>query len=171
MQNQETIENRKKLIQLIHIGKHKLCMDEYTYREFLKNATGKTSSTQMEFWQLQKVVGLLRLKGFSTPKTYKSKSKGNKQGYVKYIKNEQLPVSSNIAYKIRAIWINMYKDGLIKDGTDAGLNAFIRHQMRNTHSAQGDKVLVFSYEKLNDTQADLILKRLYAWRRRLRQEA
>ncbi len=171
MKSQNTRENRKKLIQLIHVAKHKLNIDEYAYRQLLKNITGKSSSKDMAVWELEQVIAVLRKKGFASPKkSYKRTSRVNKNDYVKYAKNDQLPVKSNMAYKIRATWINMFKDGLIKDGSDAGLNAFIRHQMRNTHKAHNDKILAFTYEQLNDMQADLMLKRLYAWRKRLLQE-
>lgn len=169
--------NKKKYIQLIHIAKHQLQIDEMTYRDLLKNLTGKSSSKDMTIPELYKVLEHLRMKGFKkTTGTYVRKTRQKATGayakkpYINYKKNTELKVKSNSAYKIRAIWIHMFKQGLIKDGSDSALNAFIRRQMKNTHYAQGDKVWVFSFDKLNNAQADLMLKRLYAWKKRLAEE-
>lgn len=177
------MHDKKKYIQLIHIAKHQLQIDEMTYRDLLKNLTGKTSSKDMTIPELFKVIENLRMKGFKKADgTYAKKSKakkGNstyaKKPYVNYTTNKKMQVTSKKVthpiYKIRAIWIDMFKQGLIRDGSDSSLNSFIRHQMRNTHNARNDKVLVFHWQALNEQQADLILKRLYAWKKRLAQES
>jgi len=57
---------KEKAIQLIHIAKQQLRMDELSYRMLLKNITGKTSSTKMTISELVKVLTEMEAKGFRT---------------------------------------------------------------------------------------------------------
>lgn len=60
---------RNKLIQLIHVAKRELSLDDSTYRAVIKNSTGKESSKDCTTPQLRKVLDALKTKGFSvTPK-------------------------------------------------------------------------------------------------------
>lgn len=55
---------RKKLIQLVHVGKSKLGMDDATYRAFLMGVCGKDSAATMSERQLAGVVRAMRKLGF-----------------------------------------------------------------------------------------------------------
>ena len=55
---------KAKYIQLIHIAKHKLSIDESTYRSLLMNLTGKSTCKQMKVTELDKVLSALETKGF-----------------------------------------------------------------------------------------------------------
>ncbi|OOF50287.1 GemA protein [Rodentibacter genomosp. 1] len=59
------MDNRKRLITKIHIGKKQLGLDEETYRQFLANLTGKTSCAAMTEEELHKVLGEMVKKGFN----------------------------------------------------------------------------------------------------------
>lgn len=48
--------NKPKLIQLIHIGKSKLCLDDDTYHSLLVAMTGKDSTKAMNIGELNKVL-------------------------------------------------------------------------------------------------------------------
>lgn len=56
--------NQPKLIQLIHIGKSKLCLDDDTYRSLLVAMTGKDSTKAMTASELNKVLARLKQLGF-----------------------------------------------------------------------------------------------------------
>jgi hypothetical protein len=60
----ESENRRKKLIQLIHIGKGKLGMDEEAYRAFLDGVCGRDSAAQMTVRQLEQALKAMRKNGF-----------------------------------------------------------------------------------------------------------
>ena len=100
-------KTKPKLIQLIHIAKQKLAMDEYSYRAMLERVTGKTSCKEMSVAELMKVEAEMEAKGFKKT-SRRNHSPSGKSAVVK----------SNIAYKIRAIWIEMSKQGIVRDGSE-----------------------------------------------------
>ncbi|MDR0494148.1 MAG: regulatory protein GemA [Treponema sp.] len=60
-----TSENkRKKLIQLIHVGKSKMGMDEDMYRAFLTGVCGRDSAAKMTVRQLEQALKAMRNNGF-----------------------------------------------------------------------------------------------------------
>jgi len=56
---------RKKLIQLIHIGKAELGMNDEAYRVFLSGHCGRDSAAKMTIRQLEQVLKALRDNGFA----------------------------------------------------------------------------------------------------------
>jgi len=62
-----TQERRKKLIQLIHIGKGKMALLDDEYRAFIEGVTGKKSCTEMSERQLVAVLRSMRQNGFIQP--------------------------------------------------------------------------------------------------------
>ena len=73
-----TTENRrKKLIQLVHIGKAKLGMDDEAYRAFLAGTCGRDSAAKMTVRQLEQALRAMRNNGFEqTPSRVKPEEKG-----------------------------------------------------------------------------------------------
>jgi len=55
---------RKKLIQLIHVGKSKMGMDEEAYRAFLNGVCGRDSAAKMTIRQLEQALKAMRENGF-----------------------------------------------------------------------------------------------------------
>jgi len=67
MASPEAKNRRRRLIQLIHIGKAKLGWDEAAYRCFLAGAAdGVSSCAGMTIRQLERVLGGMRRCGFVT---------------------------------------------------------------------------------------------------------
>ena len=64
MRSQTTENKRKKLIQLIHIGKGKLGMNEEAYRAFLSGHCGRDSTKKMTIRQLEQALKAMRQNGF-----------------------------------------------------------------------------------------------------------
>jgi hypothetical protein len=60
-----TLEKKKKLIKLVHIGKSKLGFDDEAYRAFLEGVCGKSSSSKMTVRELEKTLKSMRSLGFS----------------------------------------------------------------------------------------------------------
>lgn len=107
---------KPQLIKLIHIAKHKLRIDEDTYRTILRNETGKNSCKVMTIVELMKVFDHFEKSGFkrTTKRKYSPASSNAK-------------VKHDIALKIRAVWIEMHKAGVIRDGSEDALNKFVRN--------------------------------------------
>ncbi|MDR0455402.1 MAG: regulatory protein GemA [Treponema sp.] len=59
-----TENKRKRLIQLIHVGKAELGMDDGAYRAFLDGACGRGSAAEMTVRQLERAVRAMRKNGF-----------------------------------------------------------------------------------------------------------
>jgi hypothetical protein len=64
MASEKTKNNKKKLIQLIHIGKAKMGLSDDAYRAFLEGASGKRSCTDMTIRQLESALRSMRGNGF-----------------------------------------------------------------------------------------------------------
>jgi hypothetical protein len=73
-----TIKNRRnRLIQLVHIGKAKLGMNDEAYRAFLAGVCGRDSAAGMTIRQLERVLKAMRNNGFEqTPNRVKPEEKG-----------------------------------------------------------------------------------------------
>jgi len=65
MRSQTTENKRKKLIQLIHIGKGKMGMDDEAYRVFLSGCCGRDSTKKMTIRQLEDALKAMRKNGFN----------------------------------------------------------------------------------------------------------
>ena len=84
-----TTENRrKKLIQLIHIGKVKMALTEDAYRAFLEGAAGKQSCVDMSERELAAVLRVMRGNGFGcAPRRVKPEERGGAtMAQLEYIK-------------------------------------------------------------------------------------
>jgi len=72
-----TENRRNKLIQLVHIGKVKLGMDDVAYRAFLDGVCGKDSAAKMTVRQLEQTLKAMRKNGFvQLPNRVKPEEKG-----------------------------------------------------------------------------------------------
>lgn len=66
---------KKKMMQLVHIGKNKLGLDDGTYREMLYQVTGKSSSKDCTAATLRKVVDQMEQHGFKVTPAKKHQTK------------------------------------------------------------------------------------------------
>jgi len=77
MRSATTENRRKKLIQLIHIGKGKMGMNEEAYRAFLSGSCGRDSTKKMTLRQLEQALKAMRKNGFEqNPNRVKPLEKG-----------------------------------------------------------------------------------------------
>lgn len=100
------------LIQKIHIAKAQLGLDDDTYRAALVSVTGKDSSKAMSDAEREKVLRHFQKAGF------KPKGKAFTGPSTKY------------AAKIHALWISGWNLGVIRDNSDAAMEAFILRQTK-----------------------------------------
>jgi hypothetical protein len=70
-------EKRKKLIQLVHVGRSKLGWDDEAYRAFLGGLCGKESAAAMSEKELEKALKEMRRLGFKgAPRRVKEDERG-----------------------------------------------------------------------------------------------
>ncbi|BDE03425.1 TPA: regulatory protein GemA [Pasteurella multocida] len=152
---------KAKYIQLIHIAKHKLALDEFTYRAFLETTTGKTSCKQMKIAELDSVLTSLESKGFKNKATGFNKKRTTKD----YSPSSATAVvKHDIALKIRAVWIDMSKHGFLRDGSEEALNQFVRNVINPI--LKPEKLMVLGVAALDYRQGTIVLERLKKWRER-----
>ena len=112
-------DQRKRLLALIHIAKKDSRMSDGDYRTFLKSVTGLDSSKDMDAAQLQAVVDGFRQMGW-------------KVGTCQSIKGKLSPKTraqkgrKSMASKIRALWIECFKAGVVTNRYEEGLNAYVQ---------------------------------------------
>lgn len=131
-------DKKKKLIQLIHIAKSQLSMEDELYRDVLESTTGKTSTKQMTLQQLEAVIDRFKTLGF----TVESK---NKTG----VKNLASDDQSRL---IRHLWLLLHGAGEVRNPSELALASFVERQT-------GISALQF----LSTAQASAIIERLKKW--------
>lgn len=107
--------NRAKLIQFIHIAKSQMGMDTDTYRQMLLSITGKTSTSDMNPGQLNKVLTAMKAKGFVVKPSSKARTTRQLADYPQ-------------AKKLRALWLEMYAQGIVRDSSEEALRRWVKRE-------------------------------------------
>ncbi|WP_102798754.1 gp16 family protein [Bowmanella denitrificans] len=153
MQHNKAIQDaRKRLIAKVHVGKAKLGLDDDTYRAMLVQITGHNSAAALRPKQLHDVLEHMQSKGFKPSKT------GQRR---------QSPKSGNSRLaevdKIRAIWIDMARQGFVRDGSEAALDAWIKRQTAKANNGVGVESVAWQ----SGGMALSNLESIKAWHKRL----
>ncbi|ASU16898.1 MULTISPECIES: gp16 family protein [Actinobacillus] len=154
--------DKTKLIQLVHIAKQQLNIDDLSYREILKRLTNKTSSTKCTIVELHKILHELQKKGAKVKWFAKSAKKTTAYSPA----TGETPVKSEITHKIRAVWIQMGKHGFLRDASEKALNAYMRKIINKNRS-----VLVLNVGALDVNDASQLLEILKKWHFRVMKKA
>lgn len=134
--------NKKtKLIQLIHVGKKQLGLDDDLYREVLESTTGKNSSKLLTVQQLEAVLDRMKQLGF----TVEAKEKTG-------VKNLADDAQSRL---IRHLWLQLHEAGQIRNGSEQALAKFVEN-----------RVHVSALQFLCSHHADMIINHLREWCKR-----
>lgn len=141
---------KAKLIQLIHIAKGQLGLDDDTYRAALLGAAGKTSCSKMSLPELNKVLEHFKQAGFKTKakRRLSPKSSSTQLGEIN---------------KIRAIWITMHKQGFVRDGSETALDGYVNRVLNRNKLG---KNISFHTHFLTQQQAIQVLESLKLWQKR-----
>lgn len=107
--------NRARIIQFIHIAKSQLGMDTDTYRQMLLSITGKTSTSDMNPGQLNKVLAAMKAKGFVVKPSSKARTTRQLADYPQ-------------AKKLRALWLEMYAQGIVRDSSEEALRRWVKRE-------------------------------------------
>lgn len=145
------------LIKMVHIAKSQLHMADESYRALLAHhGQGKTSSTQMTIGQLQGLFDAMVKLGFNVVQKPDNTTK-------KRLSPTRAEGPKDQRSAIRAIWIEMSKDGFIRDGSETALNSWVS---RMTSEANGG-VGIAEVQWLQEDMASKVLEALKKWYRRL----
>jgi len=109
----------KSLIQLIHVAKSKLQMDDVVYRANLLEWTGKTSTKDMTPRQLERVMDGLKKLGF------KPVAKGPKA---------KKPLQDPVLKKLGQVWTQMAAEGFVKNGSYSALEEWAVKQSQHLNN-------------------------------------
>lgn len=141
-----------KLIQLIHIAKGKLGLDDATYRAILERKAGKTSSKDMSMSELEAVLEHMRGLGFEDRASGKPRPASKAQA-TKLADDPQSKL-------IRHLWLRLRDLGAVTDSSERALRAYVKRQ------TGGDRG-VERLEWLNGYQASKVIESLKLWIKRL----
>lgn len=108
--------NNSGLIKAIQTGRRKLGLSDEDYRALLEGVSGKTSTKELNAYQLKEVLRRMREAGFHTAT------------------DPQLR-------KIRSLWFSMYDEGIVKSKTEQSISAYIRRITKKNVNACGVKDL------------------------------
>lgn len=127
--------SKKKYIQLIHVAKSKLGLDDDVYRDILSNETGKHSTKDMTITQLVRVLNRLKSSGFTVqPQTKEMVS---------------TPQNNLILH----LWSTLYRNDVVKNPSEQALLKFIQRYFKDlNHLAE-----------LDSYQASKIIEHLKNW--------
>lgn len=133
---ESTADKLKRLKRLIQVGKKQLEMADDSYRAMLMSETGYSSTTQMNAFELEKVVTRLRKLGF------RIQAAGS---------NRALAIDRQ-SKKIRALWLDLHGSGLVRDPSEAALATYVKRQTG-----------IEALQWLSSEQAARVIEALKSW--------
>jgi len=148
----------KRLLVLVQIGRRQLGLDDETYRTLLAGACGVRSAKGLSAAQLAQVLAVMQQAGF------KPTAKPAVKQSVKQPGRPFAPRASAAAV-IRAVWITMARHGVVRDGSDGALDAWVARQSSQLNGGVGVARLAW----LDDDLAARLLEALKRWHKRVLQ--
>jgi phage gp16-like protein len=112
------VDNRARLVKLVHVGRRELGLGEESYRTILRQKGEADSASNMNAAQLQRVVDYMKTLGFKV--TSKAKA-GAPARPVKLADDAQ-------SRKARAMWLTLHAIGQVRDPSEAALQAYAQRQ-------------------------------------------
>lgn len=132
---------RIQLIQLIHVAKRDLQLDDQTYQAILQQYGTSSSSADLSIPTLEKVLEHMKRAGFKVRSKTKSKPE----------KSRALAQDGE-SRKIRALWLFMHDLGIVRDASEKALASYVRRLTR-----------VEALQWLSDEQTLLVIESLKKW--------
>ncbi len=143
-------QRRRHLIQLIHVGKSNLSLDDDTYRAILQRIGKTSSSADLTVPELEKVLEHLKRSGFRV----RSKKKAP-------LEKPSRPLAQDAeSKKIRALWLFLHELGVVKNPSEAALAAYVKRIAG-----------VDALQWINGKQADRLIETMKKWAMRFLPDA
>lgn len=111
---------RRAAVVKVQIARRDLGLDEDTYRAILSRLTGRASASDCTDAQLGVVLDEFKAKGWK-PKVV--------QGGGPARRGKPAAAAHPVARKARAMWISLHQLGVVRDPSEAALEAFARRQL------------------------------------------
>lgn len=145
----------KRLLKIVQVGRRELGLDEEDYRALLESVTGARSAKGLSADKLEAVITAMKGLGF--------KVKGGAKVNGRRSPPSSAKVQAPEVRKVRAIWITMYNDGFVRDGSDDALGSYIKRMTASANGGAG----ISRPEWLTSVQAERVLEALKKWHIRL----
>lgn len=145
----------KRLLKIVQVGRRELGLDEEDYRALLESVTGARSAKGLSAAKLDAVITAMKGLGF--------KVKGGTQVAGRRSPPSSAKVQAPEVRKVRAIWITMYNDDFVRDGSEDALGSYIKRMTANANGGAG----IARPEWLTSAQAERVLEALKKWHIRL----
>lgn len=126
---------KRRDIQIIHIAKQQLGMDDATYRDILFTLTRKRSSLALDFPERKKVLDHMEACGFKRTKPQPRALADDPQ-----------------SKKIRALWLGLHSAGKVRNPSESALAAFVKRQTGRD-----------ALQWLNGREASALIEELKKW--------
>ncbi|MEI7456568.1 MAG: regulatory protein GemA [Nitrosomonadales bacterium] len=132
-------------IQLIHVARSQLAIDDDTYRTLLHDRYGVASSKDMDWKQRKLLLDHFKTCGF------KVKSTGKATGAVKAKPSRALAADPE-SRKIRSLWILLHELGAVRNPSEAALAMYVKRLAK-----------VDALQWVNGDQAKTLIETLKKW--------
>jgi len=129
---------KKRDIQIIHIAKQQLAMDDETYRAMLWTVARVNSSTELDFAGRKKVLDHLESRGFKRTKPQPRALADDPQSKM-----------------LRALWLQLHSVGKVRNPSESALAAFVKRQTGRD-----------ALQWLNKQEASAVIEELKKWLQR-----
>lgn len=131
---------RQNMLAKVHIAKKALALDDESYRDLLQRVTGQRSATNLDTKQLDAVIAEFKRIGWMDGKK-PTKRAGSR------------PLAdAPMAKKIRALWLDLYHLGALRDPSEEALAAFVEKTAG-----------VAALQWLDGEQANTVIEALLGW--------
>lgn len=146
---------RTRMLRLVHVARRTLQLDEESYRDLLEVSTGKRSAAKLSLGELEHMLQVLKALGFvPTPK---------KQQEGQCTSLSTFRAKAPQVAKIRALWGEMARQGVIRDGSSCALNAWVQRMTARLNGGVG----VAEVRWLDASLAVKVLEALKRWQHRV----
>ena len=145
---------KQRAIVRIHVAKKQLGMSDDDYRYMLEGVTGKNSSKALSLAELQLVEQHLKKLGFKV--THRSAKRMSPQSSHKP-KDQKNPRD-----KLRAMWIDMARAGIVRDESENALEAWVVRMSAKLNDGRGIEKVAW----LSDYLASRLVTQLKQWQKR-----
>lgn len=136
---------KKREIQLIHIAKQQLCLDDETYRSMLWTVARVKSSSDLDFAGRKKVLDHMKSRGF------KVRATGKSAGAAKAKPSRALAADPE-SKKIRALWIMLNELGAVRNPSEEALASYVQRLTK-----------VEALQWIDGHQAETVIESLKKW--------
>ena len=143
-----------KYIQLIHIGKSHLKLDDESYQAVLMGVTNKSSCKDMTISELDGVLQKMKRMGF-TPR-------GRRVPSDKFSPKSRDKKQKSLLDKLRQVWIAMNYAGYLEDGSDKALLSWSKNQVKRFNKS----IPIESLDWLKPWMLISLIEQLKGWQKR-----